>query len=62
MELFLPSPFYLFLNVSLLKFYLYGKSEKKIYLEPYPQSYHRSGDCYRQRHRYTELHLVDRYA
>ena len=47
---------------TLLKLYLYGKSEKKINLEPHPQSNHRSGDRHRQRHRYTKLHLVGRDA
>ena len=36
--------------------------KKKIYLEHHPQSYHCSGNCYRQRHRYTKLYLTGRYA
>lgn len=35
---------------------------KKIYLEHHPESYHCSGNCYRQRHRYTKLYLTGRYA
>ena len=36
--------------------------KKKIYLEHHPESYHCSGNCYRQRHRYTKLYLTGRYA
>ena len=31
-------------------------------MEHHPESYHCSGNCYRQRHRYTKLYLTGRYA